>query len=116
MIKITPTAWKRLSNIKNTFAFLFSATGGGCGGFNYNLKHISFDEYKKIHDAHKKIYSIQNKGVKFIVDPLSEMLLIGTTIDYISDDFDSKFIFIPQKDFASTCGCGTSFSPKPFKP
>ena len=87
--------------------------GGGCGGFNYNIKHMTFGEYTKIYDTHKKnIYTIQHKTAKVIIDPPSEMLLFGTTIDYVSNDFDSKFIFIPQKDLATTCGCGTSFSLK----
>ena len=46
---------------------------------------------------------------------LSEMLLLGTTIDYINEDYqkqlyESKFVFIPDKKVASTCGCGVSFN------
>ena len=45
------------------------------------------------------------------------MYLIGTTIDYESEDFEkgrfeSKFTFTPDKDFATSCGCGVSFNPK----
>ena len=48
---------------------------------------------------------------------MSEMALLGTTIDYISEDynqgvFENKFIFTPDKDYASSCGCGISFTPK----
>ena len=48
---------------------------------------------------------------------MAELYLIGTTVDYVSEDFskgiyESKFKFIPDKDKASTCGCGVSFSPK----
>ena len=45
------------------------------------------------------------------------MYLLGTTIDYISEDYskgqyESKFVFNVDKKFASSCGCGISFSPK----
>ena len=52
-----------------------------------------------------------------MIEPMSEMLLLGTTIDYVHEDyskniFESRLIFTPQKDFATACGCGISFSPK----
>jgi len=48
---------------------------------------------------------------------LSELYLLGTTIDYINQDyikniFESKFIFNIDKELASACGCGISFTPK----
>ena len=49
--------------------------------------------------------------------PISEMYLLGTEIDYIEENysrgvFENKFVFRPDKDMASTCGCGISFHPK----
>ncbi len=48
---------------------------------------------------------------------MGEFLLLGTTIDYIHEDylngvFENKFVFIPDKTLASSCGCGISFTPK----
>ena len=45
------------------------------------------------------------------------MFLFGTKIDFIKEDynkniFESKFIFIPDKNLATSCGCGISFNPK----
>ena len=45
------------------------------------------------------------------------MYLLGTTIDYISEDytkgqFESKFQFDINKDLMNSCGCGMSFNPK----
>jgi Fe-S cluster assembly iron-binding protein IscA len=56
-------------------------------------------------------------GLLVYVDPASEMFLLGTTIDYIKEDyskgqFENKFIFEVDKELLSTCGCGTSFTPK----
>jgi Fe-S cluster assembly iron-binding protein IscA len=44
------------------------------------------------------------------------MILLGTTVDFVSSDynkniFESKFIFKPDQNFASSCGCGVSFTP-----
>lgn len=59
---------------------------------------------------------IKKDNIKILIEPKSEMLLIGTTIDYIKEDYDknifeNKFIFIPDKTLTSSCGCGISFIP-----
>ena len=48
---------------------------------------------------------------------MSEMYLIGTTIDYVKEDynkgiFENKFIYNIDKKLASSCGCGVSFMPR----
>ena len=45
------------------------------------------------------------------------MFLLGTTIDYIYEDYDkgvfeNKFIFLPDEKLATSCGCGISFNPR----
>ena len=42
---------------------------------------------------------------------------MGTTIDFITEDyskniFENKFTFTPQKNLATSCGCGISFALK----
>ena len=121
-IIISQNDWNKIFEINTTHKgnFLFSATGGGCNGFNYKLNIIDDNEYEQIISERKtkiKPTIIQNKNSIVLVDPLSEFLLLGTTIDYINEDYskgiyENKFIFIPDKNFASTCGCGTSFTPK----
>ena len=115
-ITITDNAWNKMSEIlKNNknYSFLFSATGGGCNGFNFNLESIN----KKQFDEIEKLSVLENNNTKLIIDPMSEFLLLGTTVDYIKEDytkniFESKFIFTPQKELATSCGCGVSFSPR----
>ena len=126
-IKVTDNAWNKIGNIlkiqSNNWGFLFSAEGGGCGGFNYSFKTINNEKYNKILNKSKIKPSIihnnnnGNNSNKIMIDPYSEMFLLGTTIDYVIEDynkniFENKFIFIPNKDLATTCGCGISFSPK----
>jgi len=116
IIKVTNSAWKKIDFIvktsNNKHGMLFSVQGGGCNGFNYKLNVITEDV--KILD---KYTFVKNGNNKVFVDPVAEIYLIGTTIDYINEDFskgiyENKFKFIPEKDRASTCGCGVSFSPK----
>ena len=117
-IFITSTAWSKMYEIlktTNLHAFFFSASGGGCNGFNYNLKPINIEEANKLYL--KKPNVLENNNTKLLIDLKSEFLLFGTTIDYINENykkniFESKFIFTPQKELYNTCGCGTSFSPK----
>ena len=120
-INITDNALFKMSKIiesKGNYSFLFSAVGGGCNGLNFNLKLIDNDEFKKLFDKSKiKPNTINKNNVKLTIDPMSEMFLLGTTIDYVSENYDkgifeNKFIFVPDKKLATTCGCGVSFTPK----
>ena len=136
-ITITDNAWKQMNNIKiqtECHGFWFFADSGGCNGFNYELQPISkkdFDDLIKSNSNIKSRYKttiVENKVnissktysnniIKCIIDPASEYLLLGTTIDFIEKDYwkgilNDKFTFTPDNNFASSCGCGISFSPK----
>ena len=122
-ISVTTNAINKMTKIynktKNEY-FLFSAKNGGCNGFSYDFKSINNEEYNKLCEEYKKIKIRPinvKENVNIIIDPLSEMYLLGTRIDYIEENykkniFESKFIFKPNKDMAHTCGCGISFTPK----
>ncbi len=118
IINITKSAWSKMSQISqlnSIYAFLFTVNSGGCSGFNYKLITI---EKKEFNDLIKPNI-FEYDGSKLAVDPLAEMYLLGTTIDYVKEDynkniFESKFIFIPDKNLATGCGCGVSFTPKGF--
>ena len=80
-------------------------------------------EHHHLEDKHSKIspmkyLTILNESdTDIYIDPLSEMYLLGTTIDYVNEDYtkgqlESKFVFEVDKDLMSSCGCGISFSPK----
>ena len=118
-ILVTKNAWNKMSNIiklsNNNLGFLFSASSGGCNGFNFNLDLLDYNSYMDIIKMKPTI--IENDQTKLYVDPLSEMYLLGTTIDYIKEDyskgiFESKFVYEVDKNLLSTCGCGISFTPK----
>lgn len=119
-INVTKNAWKQMTKViqitGNQYGFLYSASSGGCNGFNFELDLLDKETHQKI--INNKFHTVINdKSSKLYVDPISEMYLLGTTIDYISEDykngvFESKFEFIINKDLMTSCGCGISFSPK----
>lgn len=118
-ISITKNAWCKMERImkrsNNKTGFIFSASSGGCNGFNFDLKLL--DEPKLNTLKRNKPNMLTNKNTTVYIDPLSEMYLIGTTIDYIHEDytkgqFENKFVFNIDKNLLSSCGCGISFSPK----
>jgi iron-sulfur cluster assembly accessory protein len=118
-IQITTAAWTKMSEIiKKKDAspgFFFSAKSGGCNGFNYDLKLITPTETKTLKNLTVIVSPIKIANV--FIDPMSEMFLLGTTIDYVTEDYDkgnfeSRFIFIPDKKMAAACGCGISFTPR----
>ena len=117
-IYVTRKAWNKMEEIiqiSNKVGFLFQATSGGCNGFNFKLDTLE----RKTYNNMKKPMVLQNNslGVKLYIDPMSEMFLLGTTIDYVTEDYlkgqyESKFLFRVDPKMASSCGCGISFSPK----
>lgn len=122
-IKVTKLAWKKMHNIlsksNNNYGFLFSASSGGCNGFNYKLGLLDYITYNCLNKT-RFVTILNENNVNLYIDPISEMHLFGTTIDYVQEDinngiFENKFIYKVDKTIATTCGCGTSFTPKKFK-
>ena len=119
-IQVTKNAWNKMCQIlmktKNKYGFIYSASSGGCNGFNFELNLLDKQLYDKI--TKQKYHTVlENDKYKLYIDPLSEMHLLGTTIDYVSEDyqkgeFESKFNFEINKELMTSCGCGISFSPK----
>ena len=122
IINVTANAWKKMGSIiqksNNKNGFIFGANSGGCNGFNFDLRLIETEEQKEIMKMKPSI--LTNDNVNLYIEPLSEMHLIGTTIDYINEDFskgifENKFIYKIDKKLASSCGCGVSFMPRNLK-
>ena len=118
-ISITQKAWNKMKDIMkfspDSKGFLYYVTSGGCNGFNFNLKLLDNRKFKEI--SKSKPIIIKNENLSVYVEPLSEMYLLGSSIDYVTEDyikgqFENKFIFKVDSNFATSCGCGISFSPK----
>ncbi|MEO5367480.1 MAG: iron-sulfur cluster insertion protein ErpA [Magnetococcus sp. WYHC-3] len=107
-VNLTPTATSKLSDLiaqeQNPKLMLrIFVSGGGCSGFQYGF---TFDEKQDQGDQ-----LVESGGVKVLVDPISVNYLRGATIDYREDLNGASFV-INNPNAGSTCGCGSSFSPK----
>ena len=120
-IYVSHAAWNKMERIiqvsRNPLGFIYQATTGGCNGFNFKLNLLDYETYNKIKNKQPMVLQNNSLGVKLYVDPKSEMLLLNTTIDHITEDYskgqyESKFLFHVDPKTASSCGCGISFSPK----
>lgn len=76
-------------------------SGGGCSGFQYGF---TFDEEVNEDDT-----SVENAGVKVLIDSMSIQYLAGAEIDYKEDLSGAQFV-IRNPNATTTCGCGSSFS------
>ena len=122
IINVTANAWKKMGSIiqksNNKNGFIFGANSGGCNGFNFDLRLIETEEQQEIMKMKPSV--LTNNEVNLYIEPLSEMYLIGTTIDYINEDFskgvfENKFVYKIDRELASSCGCGVSFMPRNLK-
>ena len=70
-ITVTTSAWNKMTDIlknQKLYAFLFSAKGGGCNGFNYKLESISQKEIDVFQMEKIKPTIIENNKIKLIPD------------------------------------------------
>jgi len=108
MFKITEKAAQEVKEFikasdidENDAVLRIACVGGGCSGWQYNLKiDESFDP---VQDT-----QIIQKGIKVIVDKKSLLYLEGTTLDY-QDELDGRGFIFNNPNATRTCGCGKSF-------
>jgi iron-sulfur cluster insertion protein len=74
---------------------------GGCSGFSYEM---FFDTEVAPDDARSV-----NGGVTVVIDPASQALLKGATLDY-KDGLQGAGFSINNPNAQRSCGCGQSFS------
>jgi iron-sulfur cluster insertion protein len=86
--------------IESEMALRLRVVGGGCSGFSYDLY---FDEQTPM----DREYHIED--VRVVVDEMSLMYLVGTTIDYVESLAGAGFKF-ENPNVKATCGCGSSFA------
>ena len=77
--------------------------GGGCSGMQYGF---TFDE-----DQNEDDFGFDFDGVPVVVDSMSAQYLQGAKIDYKEDLMGASFS-IDNPNAETTCGCGSSFSPR----
>ncbi len=105
MLKITSMAATKVQeflqqNGRPEAGLRVRVVGGGCSGFSYQL---ALDDAAATGDE-----VFEQNGVRFFVDPRSNLYLDGTEIDYVDDIMGSGFKF-KNPNSTGSCGCGESF-------
>jgi iron-sulfur cluster assembly protein/iron-sulfur cluster insertion protein len=106
MITLTDTAATKVKQLIDAegdeqLGLRVAVRPGGCSGFAYEM---FFDSDVATDDV-----TIEQGGVRVIVDPSSAQLLTGATLDY-KDGLDQSGFAITNPNAQRTCGCGQSFS------
>ncbi len=73
----------------------------GCSGLAYSVDYVA--EAKPFDEA------ISTPGGTLFVDGASVLYLVGSTMDWVEDDFAAGFVF-QNPNAKGACGCGESFT------
>jgi iron-sulfur cluster assembly protein len=103
---LTPSAEARIAHLmanapEGAVGVKLSTPRRGCSGLAYSVDYVTqadpFDE------------KIATPGGDFYVDGGSILYLIGSTMDWVEDDFTAGFVF-QNPNAKGSCGCGESFT------
>ena len=101
MITLTERAKKYLNSIDRDSSnhVSLSVKGGGCSGFHYvwGMKN----DYPEVN------WSDPIDDI-LVIDPLAEMYLLGSEVDYITE-LGGSYLAVKNPMQTSSCGCGESF-------
>lgn len=73
---------------------------GGCAGYQYKMGLVSEPDADDV--------VVASGGVSVFIDPMSEPLIAGTTIDFVVALEGSGFTF-DNPNASNNCSCGKSF-------
>ena len=105
-ITLTPAAEARIAALmsrapEGAIGVKLSTPRRGCSGLAYSVDYVTeangFDE------------KIATPGGDFYVDGGSLLYLVGSTMDWVEDDFAAGFTFA-NPNAKGACGCGESFT------
>lgn len=106
MITLTEAAADKLKELfgsqciaENSKHLRIRVIGGGCSGFQYELKFDEIQPGDQVFESH---------GAKVICDPKSYLHLANSEIDYIEELMGGGFT-VKNPNAKSSCGCGQSF-------
>jgi len=106
-IDVTDSAKQQMKNLlsknQDKYAVRLSVLGGGCAGFKYDWGFLD-----KAEEVEEGDIVVDLDPGKFVVDKLSVMFVLGTTVNYKEEVFGSHFELV-NPNAKSSCGCGESF-------
>ena len=105
-VLLTPAAEARIADLmakapEGAIGVKLSTPRRGCSGLAYSVDYVNeetkFDE------------KIETPGGTFYIDGGSVLYLVGSTMDWVEDDFAAGFTF-ENPNAKGSCGCGESFT------
>lgn len=105
-VLLTPAAEARIAHLMSqapaeAIGVKLSTPRRGCSGLAYSVDYVTeavpFDE------------KIETPGGVLFIDGASVLYLVGSTMDWVEDDFTAGFIF-QNPNAKGACGCGESFT------
>ena len=105
-VVLTPAAEARVATLMaqapaDAIGVKLSTPRRGCSGLAYSVDYVTeadpFDE------------KIETPGGSFYIDGGSVLYLVGSTMDWVEDDFTAGFVF-ENPNAKGSCGCGESFT------
>ena len=105
-INLTPNAERRVADLMakapaDAIGVKLSTPRRGCSGLAYSVDYVTA--------ASAMDERIETRGGTFFVDGGSILYLIGSTMDWVEDDFTAGFVFA-NPNAKGACGCGESFT------
>lgn len=103
---LTPNAQARIADLmgqapEGAIGVKLSTPRRGCSGLAYSVDYVTeevkFDE------------KIETPGGTLYIDGASVLYLVGSTMDWVEDDFTAGFVF-NNPNAKGSCGCGESFT------
>jgi len=112
MITITETAADQIRTLlgkapEGSEGVRLSVKTTGCSGNSYKMDYIKNGDDSSGDDV------FTEHGISLNIPKIYSWMLIGTTVDYITDELgNSRFDFVNPNETAR-CGCGESFQVTP---
>ncbi|UAK24571.1 HesB/IscA family protein [Sphingomonas nostoxanthinifaciens] len=103
---LTPSAEARIAALMaqapaDAVGVKLSTPRRGCSGLAYSVDYVT-----SVDPLDEKIAT---PGGDFYVDGGSILYLIGSTMNWVEDDFTAGFVFV-NPNAKGSCGCGESFT------
>lgn len=105
-LTLTPAAEQRIADLmarapEGTMGVKLSTPRRGCSGLAYSVDYVA--------SASPLDEAIPTPAGTLYVDAGSVLYLIGSTMDWVEDDFTAGFVFA-NPNAKGSCGCGESFT------
>ena len=103
---LTPSAEARVAKLMaeapaDAIGVKLSTPRRGCSGLAYSVDYVTA--------ANPLDERIETPDGTFFIDGASVLYLIGSTMDWVEDDFTAGFVF-QNPNAKGSCGCGESFT------